>query len=172
MKYGICLKEEMTTMTEIKETGGKGALYFALIPAALAGAALMWLAFYTGIVDWTKLQRIEARMDNRVGVNGQLTAPVDLIIRGNGCLHVSRAFLDDGSLTVYLTSSCPQRLDYWEIHWNQVAPDGTTISNGYTNHVGTYGSTGIDAGETIELKEDLKDDSRTTKVIVWSKDHS
>lgn len=164
-------REEPSSI-EIKETGGKGALYFALIPAALAGAALMWFAFYTGIVDWTRVQRIEGRMDNRVGVNGQLTAPVDLIIRDKGCLHISRAFLDDGNLTAYLTNSCHQRLDYWEIHWNQVAPDGTTVSNGYNNHAGVHGATGIDDGETLELKEELTTDSRTVKVVVWSRDNT
>ena len=145
------------------EKGGKGWLFFALIPAALAGAALMWLAFYTGVIDWTKTMRIEGRMDARVGVRGELTAPVDLIIRKTGCLQISRAFLDSGSMTAYTTNSCHAATGYWELHWNEIAPDGTVIHSGYTNQGGS-----IEDSETREMKMDLDDDSRTVKVVTWA----
>jgi len=147
------------------EKGGKGYLFFALIPAALAGAALMWLAFYTGVIDWTKAQRIEGRMDNRVGVNGQLTAPVDLIIRKTSCLEVSRAFLDSGSLTAYVTNECNvAQPDSWALKWNAVAPDGTIIASNIDNvHTGT-----LEAGETKEMTEDVSNDPRMTKFVVWA----
>ena len=151
---------------EVKVTGGAGWFFFACVPGVLAGALLMYLAFYTGVIDWQKTQRIEGRMDNRVGVHGELVKPVDLIIRKAGCVQVSRAYLDDGSLTAYLTNNCHEDVDYWELHWNSIAPDGTIITSGYTNHSSENG-TGLGAGETIELKEDIKDDSRTVKVVVW-----
>lgn len=162
---------EETEQIEIKHTGGVGWFFSALIPGAIAGAALMWLAFYTGVVDWQKAQRIEARQDARVGVHGEIKTPVDLIIRDGGCLHVSRAFLDGSTLTAYLTNGCPEDLDYWEIHWNEISPDHTIIHTGYTNHTGDTGSTGIQSGATLEVPFDLSgdQDSRTAQIVVWSK---
>jgi len=154
------------TKVVITEKGGVGWFFFSMIPAALAGAALMWLAFYTGVLDWQKTRRIEGRMDARVGVRGELTAPVDLIIRKTGCLQVSRAYLDDGKLTTYTTNSCPSDSGYWELHWNQISPDGTVIATRYENW---SASEGISSGATVEGTFDLKEDSRTAKVIVWAK---
>jgi hypothetical protein len=148
---------------EHTEKGGIGIFFFAAIPAVLAGAALMWLAFYTGVIDWTKAQRIEGRMDARVGVHGELTKPVDLIIRKSGCLQVSRAFLDDGKVTSYTTNACHSEVGYWEMHWTQIAPDGTVIASGYDNKMGQ-----LEDGETLEFTQELRDDSRTAKVVVWA----
>ena len=162
--------EDEKTVIEHTEKGGIGWFFFTLIPCALAGAALMWLAFYTGVIDWSKTQRIEGRMDARVGVTGQLTAPVDLVIRKTGCLQVSRSFLDSGTLvnggsqlTAYVTNSCHSELTYWEIHWISLAPDGTMISNKYTNEGGN-----LTDGQTIEMREEVPNDSRTVKVVVWA----
>ena len=157
--------EDQNIVVTHTEKGGIGWLAFALIPAALAGAGLMWLAFYTGVIDWSKTQRIEGRMDARVGVNGQLTAPVDLIIRKTSCLKVSRAFLDSGSLTAYVTNSCTELQDSsWALKWNAIAPDGTIISSSIDQiHGGT-----LEAGETKEMTEDVSNDSRMTKFVVWA----
>lgn len=161
-----------TEKVEIKNTGGVGWFFFALIPGALAGAALMWLAFYTGVIDWQKTQRIEARMDGRVGVHGELKAPIDLIIRDTGCFHISRSFLDGEALTVYLTNGCHDDASYWEVHWNEVSPDHTIIHSGYTNHMDN-GDSGLMADSTLEVVFDLTSDqdSRTAQIVVWSTRH-
>ncbi len=159
----------MSEQIEVKATGGVGWYFFALIPGTLAGALLMYLAFYTGVIDWQKAQRIEGRMDARVGVNGQLTAPVDLIIRPTGCLKVSRAYLDgdgeDGgsNLVAYVTNGCNSHNNVWALYWRSVAPDGTTIQSGYDNLKGD-----LSAGETLEVRENVPNDSRTVKVLVWA----
>lgn len=125
----------------------------------------MWFAFYTGIIDWTKVQRIEARMDGRVGVHGELTKPVDLIIRGSGCFKVTRSFLDEAKLTAYVTNACNKEAEYWELHANSISPDGTIISSWYTN-----GNGGFSVGDTREFTRDLEQDARTAKVIVWAQE--
>ena len=150
------------------EKGGIGWLFFAAIPAVLAGAALMWLAFYTGVIDWKQTQRIEGRMDARVGIRGELTAPVDLIIKDKSCLHITKAFLDGGTLTSYVTSACKAPSGYWELRWRAVAPDGTIIASGYNN---TAYLTELDPGETTEHTDNLPDNERISKVIVWTLDH-
>jgi hypothetical protein len=146
------------------ERGGIGWFFFALIPGAIAGALLMYFSFYTGIVDWRKTQRIEGRMDARVGVNGELQKPVDLINRDSSCMKITRSFLDDGTVTAYITSRCNFRMRYWEIHWNSVAPDGTVIHSDYTNH----GFGNPEPGETVETTHSIEADPRTAKVIVWT----
>lgn len=148
---------------EVKHAGGVGWFFFALVPGAIAGALLMYLAFYTGVVDWQKAQRIEGRMDNRVGVNGELTKPVDLIIRDASCLKVSRAYLDSGTLTAYVTNNCHTTIGYWEWHYNQISPDGTVIHSWYDNSV-----SGPESGQTVEETTKLADDDRTAKVVVWA----
>jgi hypothetical protein len=146
------------------ERGGIGWFFFALIPGALAGALLMYFAFYTGVVDWQKAQRIEGRMDGRVGVNGELKKPVDLINRDSSCLKISRSFLDSGTVTAYVTSHCNYNIRYWEIHWESVAPDGTIIHSDYTNN----GFGEPSPGETVETTYAVQDDPRTAKIIVWT----
>jgi hypothetical protein len=160
-----------STKFELKETGGKGYAYFALIPALLAGAALMWLAFFTGIVDWRQGQNaiakqatIEGRMDNRVGVNGTLTKPVDLIITNHTCLKIERAFLDGTSVTMYLHNQCHSSLEYYEWHWKAIAPDGTIIGSNYAND-----DSGLDVGDKAEKTMTMPGDPRIEKVIVWAK---
>ncbi len=138
-------------------------MMFALIPAALAGAGLMWLAFYTGVIDWSKAQRVEARMDNRVGVNGQLTKPVELIIRTPDCFRVSRAYLDGQQLTVYLHNGCHEQIGYYEWHYNEVSPDGTIIHSWYDND-----ASGREAEGTWEITRGIEEDSRMAKVVVWA----
>ena len=118
---------------------GLSTLAFACIPAALLGAALMYLSFYTGIIDWQKAQRIEGRMDNRVGVNGELTKPVDLIITKKSCLIIDRAFMDGQTGTAYLHNKCDRELSYIALHWNAIAPDGTIIKSGYENSIDGFG---------------------------------
>lgn len=155
------MKDELIQV-EHTEKGGIGWFFFALIPGAIAGGALMWLAFYTGVIDWTKTQRIEGRMDARVGVNGELKTPVDLVARNTGCLKIARSFLDSGQLTLYVKSACSDRRQsfQWTRAWKEIAPDGTVVQQGRE-----YG-TAIEPGETIELHEDLKDDPRTVRVVV------
>jgi len=155
--------ERVRDEVEVKVTGGIGWFFFALIPGAIAGALLMYFAFYTGVIDWQKAQRIEGRMDNRVGVNGELTKPVDLIIRKASCLEVSRAYLDSGVLTAYVTNNCHTTITYWEWHFNQIAPDGTIINSWYDNSL-----EGPEVGQTVERTQKLKEDDRTSKVVVWT----
>ena len=76
---------------------------------------------------------------------------------------MSRAFLDSAALTVYVTNNCHTDIGYWEWHFNQVAPDGTIINSNYSNSL-----TGPEAGQTLELGAKLKEDDRTSKVVVWA----
>lgn len=153
----------MSEQIEVKHTGGVGAFFYAAIPALLAGALLMYFAFYTGIIDWQKAQRVEGRMDNRVGVHGELRAPVDLIIRKADCLEVTRAFLDGDTGTMYIKNDCHRHLSYMEWHWNIIAPDGTIIKDNYSNDLNVP----LD-GETVEKNFNLDDDSRAAKIVVWA----
>jgi hypothetical protein len=149
---------------ESRSSRGIGSLTFAVIPAALAGAALMWLAFFTGIVDWQKVQRIEGRMDGRVGVSSKLSAPVEVIIENRSCVKIDRAFLDGLTVTMYLQNQCHKDLGYYEWHWMEVAPDGTTIKEDFGNSID-----GLSEGQKVEKVMDLTSDTRTAKIVVWAK---
>lgn len=153
----------MIEQIEIKHTGGVGAFFYASILALLIGALMMYFAFYTGIINWQKAQRIEGRMDNRVGVNGQLEKPVDLIILKKSCLLVNRAYLDGSVGTMYLKNECHTNLNYHAWHWNAVAPDGTIIHQDYSNSINE-----LESGEVTEVLFNVEEDDRISKVIIWT----
>jgi hypothetical protein len=65
---------------ESRQSRGLGSFFFAAIPWVLAMAALAWLGFYTGIVEFhhqqkeiRKVETIEGRMDGRVGASADLS---------------------------------------------------------------------------------------------------
>lgn len=158
---------------EVKHTGGMGAFFYGLIPGILGGGALLWLAFVTGCLDLHQQRTIAQRMDNRVGVVEKLQNPVTLLIKQKGCIKISRAYVDGadntsyesygGKLTAYVTNSCSATPQYYEWHWEELAPDGTIIQNGGTNQVPV-----LEPGQTAEVTDKLPDDQRVTKIVVYA----
>lgn len=154
----------MVEQDELKVAGGVGAWFYAMIPAALGGAALMWLAFFTGCVDWRAARRLEGRMADRVGVHGEILAPVSLVIQKVDCARVDRSYLDGDTLTIYITNGCKAELNYYSWHYKAIAPDGTIIQSDYSNDM-----SGLMAGDRVEKQFTLQDDSRIATVVVWAR---
>lgn len=149
---------------EVKVTGGIGALAFAMIPAALGGAALMWLGFVTGCMDIQQQRTLAQRMDSRVGVVEPLKNPVKLIIHQPNCFKVERAFADGNSITAYIRNSCPKATRYCEWHADVAAPDGTIINQPWGNSLAH-----VPAGAVIEQAFDVGNDNRASTITVWAK---
>jgi hypothetical protein len=161
---GVEKEIEMGEQVEVRHTGGIGWFFFALIPGAIAGALLMYFAFYVGIVDWQKAQRVEGRMDNRVGVHGELTAPVDLVLSGKGCVKIQRGFLDDGALTLYIHNGCTDEREFVKYRVSELTPDGTVVKTDGGWLELDSGFSSIDAGATMEIHPKLSGDTRVVKI--------
>jgi hypothetical protein len=155
---------------EVKYTGGLGAFCYAAIPLTLAYAALIWLAFGMGFVEfhhqqdaYKKQQTYEGRREERVGINGEILKPVDLTFAGKGCIHIDRAFLDTQMLTTYVSNACPTRRQFIQYSYREVAPDGTTLhsSEQYLPNTGT-----LEPGEHSEITSEVSNDARVTIIYV------
>jgi hypothetical protein len=148
---------------EVKVTGGIGAFFWGLVPGALGGGALIWLAFVGGCIDLQQQRTIAQRMDNRVGVVEPLKNPVVLIIHQPDCYKIERAFIDDNTVVAYTRNTCSHKPGYAETHWQAFAPDGTIIQQHYENSLDN-----VSPGQAFEWKTEIPQDDRIAKIIVWS----
>lgn len=154
---------------EARQSRGIGSFFFAAIPAILGCAALTWLGFATGIVEFShseaayqKKQTYEGRRDARVGVNGELLKPIDLVYSSRGCVRIDRAYLDTQTLTIYIHNTCPTERRYVKWRVAELSPDGTAVSSksAYLEDDGT-----IEADEKQEITVTTSDDARVVKMV-------
>lgn len=147
----------------IEAKGGINAFFWGIVPGALGGAALIWLAFVSGCLDLRQQQTLAQRMDNRVGVVQPLNNPVQLVIQQPDCYKVERAFVDGNIITAYTRNTCHQTPDYTETHWQALAPDGTVIQQNYDNSLSN-----APPGQAFEWQVQVPEDDRIAKIVVWS----
>ena len=165
----------MSEQEEIKVTGGIGAFFFAAIPWILGCAAVVWLGFFTGIIQfrhqqsaYRQQQTVQQRMDNRVGVTAPLKEPVKLIILPrHGCIKIEKAFLDGSRMTVYLHSNCQTFMDYYQLHTVGRSPDRTIVWSDYEN---TSSLPSLQPGDTGEWSMDVSQDQRISAIEIWTQD--
>ena len=155
----------MSNQDEVKVTGGIGAFFYAVIPWILGCAAVAWFGFYTGVIEFHHRQAVQRRMDNRVGVTAPLVAPVTLkILPEHGCIEIERGYLDGNRVTLYIANRCERTVDYYELRFQGIAPDGTSIWSTYEN---TAYLPALRANERGEWSEKISDDSRIESIVVW-----
>lgn len=152
---------------EIEHAGGVGAFFYGLIPGALGGAALLWLAFVSGCLDLEQQRTFASRMDNRVGVVKPLVSPVKLVILQPACPKIDRAFIDGDTVTAYVKNTCTRpnsgTPDYAMWHINALAPDGTIIWQWYTNQFSLP-----PYGKSVEVSQNVPEDNRITEIDIWA----
>jgi hypothetical protein len=154
-------------MEESRGSRGFGSLMFAAIPAALAGAAILWLTAVTGVIDLTSELRQERRAAERVGIVVMPTSPIKVTIREATCLKSAGTYLDGDTLTIYPVNKCTHSLEYpSQFIYRLLAPDGTVIKT-EENYIG---SNQFDAGEKREFSVKVREDARTVEMSVQLKD--
>lgn len=158
-------------MEESRQSRGIGSFFFAAIPAIIAFALLNVLAFTTGIVEfkhsqdeYTKKQTYEGRRETRVGVNGEMLKPVDLVYSSKGCMKIERAYLDTQTLTLYIHNTCSTERNFVKDSVKEYAPDGTVVQSegGYIEL--DSGSSSIGQDEKREITVGVSSDSRVVKI--------
>jgi hypothetical protein len=161
---------EKNNVEEVK-ISGVSTFFLYSIPWILGMAALVWLAFLTGLVEFShsqsayaKRQTYEGRREERVGVNGEILKPVDLIFSNRGCFKIERAFLDTQTLTIYIHNTCAQKREFAHYTVKEYAPDGTIVHS--VNEYLPTDDAELDAGDKIEIETQTSSDARVVKIVV------
>ena len=107
-----------------------GRLALSVIPAALGGAACLWLAAASGWIDLTHEITMEQRALNAVGLSIPPREPIKLVFVNDRCLHVESAYLDGDIARAIFRNTCDRQLDRPNYAYKTKAPDGTVLLTG------------------------------------------
>jgi hypothetical protein len=147
---------------ESRGSRGFGSLMFSVIPAAIAGAAILWLIAITGVIDLTSQLRQERRAAERVGIVVMPKVPIKLTINEDTCVKVDKSFLDGSTLTFYVVNHCHYGMEYVKDTYRIIAPDGTVIKSDFE----FLTSTGdvLQPNERREVTRTITMDDRTVEI--------
>src|SRR6188508_2176701 len=87
---------------------GRYALF--MIPAALGGAACLWIAAGLGWIDLSREIRKERRLLDGVHISVPADEPIKQVAFDDRCLKVDKMFLDSEHVTFYVRNSCDRYL--------------------------------------------------------------
>ena len=144
-----------------------GRLALSLIPAALGGAAILWIAAAAGWIDLTSQRRISQRSMESVGVSAPPEAPITVMGHNSECLKVESSFVVSGKLTFYVRNTCGQWLWTPTYRTRLKAPDGTVIEG----HFYAFSDDrAIGPGERREQTTTFEIDNRASSIEFWVND--
>lgn len=135
---------------ESTQSKGIGFFFMAAIPCVLGLAAATWLGVVVSDHDFSRQTSQEHRAADAVGEKTLPKAPLKIEIRNDPhrCVKVEDAHFDGDDLWVYTRRLCGSSQDYTEMHWREVAADGTVVRAGWTNN----GFDDMDIGQRTEYK--------------------
>ena len=104
-----------------------GRYFLFAIPAALGGAACLWIAAASGWIDLSHKITMEDRALNAVGISEPPTEPIKIVTTNGTCLHATGAYLDGDEVVVSLQNTCDRQLDEPVYVYRTKAGDGTVL---------------------------------------------
>jgi hypothetical protein len=107
---------------------GRYALF--MIPAALGGAACLWIAAAFGWIELGHAINMERRSLQAVGVTAPPKEPIKLVRVDSSCLKFDDAYVDGDDVITYVKNTCDRWLDLPNFAYRTQAGDGTTIISG------------------------------------------
>jgi hypothetical protein len=134
---------------EVKvEIGGVSKFFLFAIPAVLALAAIGWLAFVTGVVDFSRTVSQEARHAEAVGAAPLPKKAIEVVLKNKRgeCRVVDKAEVDGSDIWVYWHNACGGSTENTTVEWRGLAPDGTVVASGWH-----YTDTELAAGDKAEF---------------------
>jgi hypothetical protein len=109
-----------------------GRLALAIIPAALGGAACLWIAAAAGWVDLRKAVTAEDRAMRAVGLTQNPVAPIKFESFDAKCLKVDAAYMKDGTHFAFVVkNTCRDWLPHPAYAFRLLANGTTTESGDY-----------------------------------------
>ncbi len=106
-----------------------GRLMLGLIPAALGGAAVLWITAAFGWIDLTREMRLRRRAMESVGVSVPPTAPIRLVTTDDHCLRIDASHIDGQVVVFYAVNSCDHWLSLPNWSFRVKAHDNTVIES-------------------------------------------
>lgn len=141
-----------------------GRLALALIPAALGGAAILWLTAAFGWIDLTQELRMTDRTMQSVGISVMPRTPIQLINHDDACLKVESSYMDGDRLQFYTRNTCHRWLSLPNFSYRLKAHDGTVIGS---ERYAFSGDRRISPRERREQRVYLDEDNRIEIVELW-----
>lgn len=145
-----------------------GRLALAIIPAALGGAAALWILAASGYIDLRKEIRAEERVTKSVGLTSVPVAPVKFKSHDAQCLRIDFAFMRDSEhFAFYAKNVCRDWLKDPAYSYHVLANGTTVESNSYI----FSGDKQIGPSERREQSVWIKDGiSRVDSIEIWIQD--
>ena len=146
-----------------------GRYALAAIPAALGGAACLWIMAASGCLDLGNKINTSRRSFDAVGMTALPTEPITLVLINAQCLQIEKAFIDADTVITYVKNACDRWLKSPNYHYQTQAADSTVILSGRWAFSGVKS---IGPGERREQRVwlDGRDyvelDPRTVKIVV------
>ena len=141
-----------------------GRLMLSLIPAALGGAAVLWIIAWLGWIDLTKELRMERRTMQSVGISVLPKTPIQLLAHDGTCLKIQSSYMDGDRLQFYAFNSCRHWLFNPAFYYRVKAHDGTVVDS----HEWAFdGDRDLGPQERREQVINLENDDRAEQVELW-----
>ena len=152
----------------ISDEGGRsasarnfGRLALSVIPAALGGAACLWIFAAFGWLDLTQEMRRQQRAMQSVGLAVMPREPIRVLAHDDLCLKVESAYMDGDRLQFYARNTCSHWLKDPNFSYHLKAGDGTVIGS---KVYAFDGNRQIGPQERREQWLGVSDDGRTASV--------
>jgi hypothetical protein len=138
-----------------------GRFSLSMIPAALGGAAILWIVAAFGWIDLTQAIRMQRRSMASVGISAPPRTLILVTSADGQCLKVESSRMDGDELVFYARNVCNRWLQLPNYSIRQKARDGTVIAS---NKWAFSGDRMIGPQERREQGVRLKNDDRTETV--------
>lgn len=141
-----------------------GRLALALIPAALALAAMWWAAATFGWMGISREQRLIDRTMSSVGIRSEPTTPIVMVHNDAPCLKIESSFMDGSEVVFYARNTCQRWLSTPTYSIRALAHNSTVTASVYYSF---DGDRQLGPNERREQRvRTLKLDTRTEKVNI------
>lgn len=144
-----------------------GRLALAMIPAALGGAAVLWLTAAVGWIDLARTRRVERRSMESVGIAEKPTTPIVVRNHDAACLKIQSSVLDGRELLFYALNTCDRWLSGPNYLIRVKAPDGTVIKS---ERWAFDGDRSLAPGERREQSTRVGEDDRVDSIDLYVAD--
>ena len=144
---------------------------FVWVPVAIcicAIAAVYWLFFAQDARQFGREVSQENRLASAVGAKPLPVEPLKIEIKENkrGCGVLESIELTDKGFISYIRNRCATRVNV-ELHWKQIAPDGTVVNSGWT-----YAAHDLSQNEREEWNNSFSyefiSDPRVVRDVFWT----
>lgn len=140
-----------------------GKFFLALIPWALGIGFTVWFGAWVGVTKYKHDISQEKRAAVYVGAETKPEEKLKIKVVKHDSSTITKADVNGKDLIVYARND-GNKLDYLEWHWKLISPDGTAISEGYTNQCPKP----QDHGDKAECKMTIETDDRAATLQIWT----